>query len=219
MTDNRFIGMIKVSGTDFDDGVIPAGADLNCDYEILDSGNIVLAVSVPSIKGIFHSGHNFYSRQDGQIDFSHAAVRIAEDADNTMERLDAISTVVDDAKLEQARQKLAHASRLDPDEPDAERTQDAMEAVLTAKRLLAQVRKDHLKEIRQLDLDRIKQSFDDYIREYARPSEETAFDNLVRTAQRDIDRGGTGFENHCGELRGKSFEILWRRDWFRDQKV
>ena len=71
-----------------------------------------------------------------------------------------------------------------------------------------------LPALRQLDLDRIKQSFDDYIREYARPSEETAFDNLVRTAQRDIDRGGTGFENHCGELRGKSFEILWRQDWF-----
>ena len=46
VTDNRFIGLLKVSGSDFDDGVIPAGADLECEYEVLDSGNIVLEVSI-----------------------------------------------------------------------------------------------------------------------------------------------------------------------------
>lgn len=218
VTDNRFIGMLKVSGADFDDGVIPAGADLHCDYEVLDSGNIVLEVSVPSIGGTFHSGHNFYSRQDGQVDFSNAAARVAEDSESTMERLDEVSDVVDDPKLEQARQKLSSASDLDPDDPDTERSQEAMEKVLEAKRLLAQVRKENLKEIRQLDLDHARKFFDDYIREHARPSEETAFDNLVRTAQREIDRNGKGFENHLDELRNKNFEILWRQDWFVVEK-
>lgn len=62
VTDNRFIGMFEIKGSDFDDGVIAAGAELICDYEILDSGNIKMEVSVPSIGGLFHSGRNFYSR-------------------------------------------------------------------------------------------------------------------------------------------------------------
>ena len=32
ITDNRPIGVLKISGSDFDDGVIPAGADLECEY-------------------------------------------------------------------------------------------------------------------------------------------------------------------------------------------
>ncbi|WNJ99970.1 Hsp70 family protein [Thalassospiraceae bacterium LMO-JJ14] len=218
VTDNRFVGMLRVSGSDFDDGVIPAGADLNCDYEVLDSGNIVLEVSVPSIGGTFHSGHNFYSRVDGQLDYSNVAARVAEDSSHTMGRLDEISDVVDDPKLEQARKKLSRASDVDLEQPDTEQAQEAMESVLEAKKLLAQVRKDHLKEIRQLDLDQVKSFFDNHIREHARPSEETAFDNLVRTAQREIDRNGRGFESHLDELQTKNFEILWRQDWFVVEK-
>ena len=218
VSDNRFIGMLKVSGSDFDDGVIPAGADLECEFEVLDSGNIVLEVSIPSIGGVFHSGHNFYSRQDGQLDFSNAAARVAEDTESMLGRLDEVSDVVSDPKLEQARNKLSSASELDPDDHDTEKAQESMEKVLEAKRLLAQVRKEHLKEIRQLDLDHVKKFFDDHVRQYARPSEETSFDNLVRTAQREIDRNGKGFENHVDELRGKNFEILWRQDWFVVEK-
>ena len=48
----------------------------------------------------------------------------------------------------------------------------------------------------------------------ARPSEVSAFDSLVKTAQRSIDRGGSDFETQLGQLRGKGFEILWRQDWF-----
>ena len=65
--------MFEIKGSDFDDGVIAAGAELICEYEVLDSGNIILEVSVPSIGGSFHSGRNFYSRQEGQIDYTNQA--------------------------------------------------------------------------------------------------------------------------------------------------
>ena len=78
VTDNRPVGVLKISGSDFDDGVIPAGADLECDYEILDSGNIIIEVSVPSIGGVFHSGKNFYSRQEGQLDYTTSAAMVVE---------------------------------------------------------------------------------------------------------------------------------------------
>ena len=217
-SDNRFIGLLKITGSDFDDGVIPAGRDLHCDFEMLDSGNIILEVSVPSIGGTFRSDRNFYSRQEGQIDFSREAARVSEEGNRMRQRLDDIDDVIDDPKLEPARKKLAAASQLDPDEPDTERVQEAMEGVFEARRLLAQVRKENLKEIRQMELDSTTKSFNEHIRQFARPSEEGAFENLVRTAQRAIDRNDKDFENHLNELKGKNFEILWRQDWFVVEK-
>ena len=214
ITDNRPIGVLKISGSDFDDGVIPAGADLECEYEILDSGNINIEVSVPCIGGTFHSGKNFYSRQEGQLDYTAAAVMVVEEGERTLNRIDEINEVVDNPKLEQARQKLESAVSLDPEEAETEKSQEAMEKVLEARKLLAQVRKEHLKEIRQIDLDGVVSFFDEYIRQHARPSEASAFDNLAKTAQRSIDRNDKDFEYHLDELKGKNFEILWRQDWF-----
>ena len=214
ITDNRPIGVLKITGSDFDDGVIPAGADLECEYEILDSGNIIIEVSVPCIGGTFHSGKNFYSRQEGQLDYTAAATMVVEEGERTLNRIDEFNDVVDNPKLDQARQKLESAVSLDPEEAETEKSQDAMEKVLEARRLLAQVRKEHLKEIRQIDLDHVVSLFDKHIREHARPSEASGFDNLAKTAQRSIDRNDKDFEHHLDELKGKNFEILWRQDWF-----
>ncbi|MGE0041329.1 MAG: Hsp70 family protein [Vicinamibacterales bacterium] len=212
--DNRFIGMFEVRGIDFDDGVIPAGADLICDYEVRDSGNIHLEVTIPSIGGSFASGHNYYSRQDGQIDYSKASQLIGEQTEQATERLDEMASKIEDPLLEQARQRLQRASSLKPDESDPETAKQALDDVQDAKRLLAQARKGHLKDIRQLELEKTVEAFDDYVRQYARPSEESAFDNLSKTAQRSIDSNSPDFESHLNELRGKNFMILWRQDWF-----
>lgn len=216
ITDNMPIGVLKISGSDFDDGVIPAGADLECEYEMLDSGNIIIEVSVPCIGGTFHSDKNFYSRQEGQLDYTAAdvMVMISDDGERTLNRIDEIAEVVDNPKLEQARQKLEDAISLDPEEPDPDKSKEAREKVFEARKLLAQVRKEHLKEIRQIDLDGVVSFFDEHIRQHARPSEASAFDNLAKTAQRSIDRNDKDFEHYLDELKGKNFEILWRQDWF-----
>jgi molecular chaperone DnaK len=214
VTDNRPIGFLKISGSDFVDGVIHSGADLECEYEILDSGTINIVVSVPCIGGTFHSGKNFYSRQEGQLDFTAAAVVVVEEGERTLNRIDEINEVVDNPKLDQARRKLESAVSLDPGEAETEKSQEAMDRVFEARKLLAQVRKEHLKDIRQIDLDGVVSFFDKHIRQHARPSEASAFDNLTKTAQRSIDGNNTNFEQHLDELRGKNFEILWRQDWF-----
>ncbi len=214
ITDNRPIGVLKIAGSDFEDGVIPAGADLECEYEILDSGNIIVEVSVPSIGGVFHSGKNFYSRQEGQLDYTAAATMVVEEGQKTLTRIDEINDAIDDPKLAQARRKLESAVSLDPEEAESEKSQEAMEKVYEARRILAQIRKKHLKEIRQIDLDGITSYFDAHVRQHARPSEASTFDNLAKTAQRSIDRNDSDFEHHLDELRGKNFQILWRKDWF-----
>ncbi len=214
INDNRFIGMFEIRGSDFDDGVIAAGAELVCEYEVLDSGNIQLEVSVPSISGSFKSGRNYYSSQEGKIDYSNQAKNIQEQSEHTLERLEEMASKVDDPRLEQARQKLEQAGTIKSDEADPETAKQAMDNVQEAKRLLALTRKEHLKDIRQLELDRAVDFFEKTVRQHARPTEATSFDNLVKTAQRAIENNSSDFESHLDDLRGRNFMILWRQDWF-----
>lgn len=214
INDNRFIGMFEIVGSDFDDGVIGAGAELSVEYEVLDSGNITMQVSVPSIGGLFRSGRNFYSRQDGQIDYSKASKLVAEQSEQVMQRLEEMASKIEDPRLDQAREKLEQADSIKSGETDPELAKQAMDNVHEAKRLLALARKEHLKDIRQLELDKAIEFFDKHVREHARPTEANAFDNLAKTAQRAIDNNGPDFEAHLDDLRSKSFMILWRQDWF-----
>ena len=214
ITDNRPVGSLKISGSDFDDGVIPAGANLKVEYEILDSGNINLSVSIPSIGGFFNPGKNFYSRAGGEHNFLASSDLVVEEGERTMNRIDELSERIDDPKLDQARQKLQAAVDLDPDKNEPEVAQEAMEKVHESRRLLDKVKQGHLKEIQKMDLDSTVDFFNQYIREHARPTEISTFDNLTRTAQRSIDKNDSGFEHHLDELRGKNLDILWRQDWF-----
>jgi len=214
INDNRFIGMFEIKGSDFDDGVIAAGADLICEYEVLDSGNIVVEVSVPSISGSFQSGHNFYSSQEGKVDYTNQAKNIQAQSEHTLQRLDEMAAKVDDPRLEQAREKLEQAGTIEPGEADPETAKQAMDNVQEAKRLLALTRKEHLKDIRQLELDKAVDFFDKVVRQHARPTEASSFDNLVKTAQRALENNSSDFESHLDDLHGRNFMILWRQDWF-----
>ncbi|MFZ1536431.1 MAG: Hsp70 family protein [Chromatiaceae bacterium] len=213
INDNRFIGMFEITGSDFD-GVIAAGAEMICDYEVGDSGNIMMEVSVPSIGSSFHSGRNFYSRQDGQIDYTKASKLVEEQSGRTLQRLDEMASKIDDPRLAQAREKLEQAKSIKHGESDPETAKQAMDNVQEAKRLLALARKGHLKDIRQLELDIIVEFFDRMVREYARPTEANAFDHLARTSQLAINNNSGDFEFHLNDLRQKNFIILWRQDWF-----
>ena len=212
---NLFIGMFEIKGSDFDDGVIPKGAKLNCKYEIFDSGNIVLDVDVPSIGGSFHSGRNLYSRQEGQIDYSQASQRVIDDSQKFLGKLDSIETKINDPRLDEARERLDRASKVKPGEIDPETAKQAMDDVQEAKKLMAKARKDHLPEMRQMDLDTCIGFFDERVRKYAKPAETSSFENLAKTAQRCINNTSSrDFEGHLNELKGKNWNVLWRQDWF-----
>jgi molecular chaperone DnaK len=213
VTDNRYVGEFLIKGSDFDEGVISQGAELICEYEVLDSGQIILEVSVPSVSGTFRSG-NFYSRGAGAKNYEDESKRVLNDADIMRERVESILSKVDDEKLGRALEKLDQASALQHDESDPETNKQADDNIHEAKKLLAQVRQEHVKEIRQLDLDLCMEYFEQQVREHAKPTEATKFDNLVRTAQRAIEKNGIDFENYVDELRSINFMVLWRQDWF-----
>ncbi|MBN8807822.1 MAG: Hsp70 family protein [Sphingomonas sp.] len=212
--DNMPIGTFRVSGSDFDEGMISIGSEIRCEYEITDGGTIRLDVSVPEIGGSFTSGHNYYARQDAQLDYAQAAGLVAVEAQSTMSRLDEFSKHIDDPRVEAIMDRIEKASSLDVDRAEPEETKHALDEIRAARRDISNVRKDHLKVIRQLDLDGIVSSFDGWGREFALPEEAAAFDALVRTAQHSIDAGASDFETHLAELRSKNIAALWRSDEF-----
>ena len=213
ITDNRFIGVLKITGTNIDSGVVPTGADIECEYEMSDSGTINLEASIPCIGASF-GNHNFYSRQEGQLDLTDVD-SIAEQGRSVIERIDSMAEKVDDPQLENARKKAEMAANIDSQEDcDPEDVQKANNELLEAKKLINKTRQDNLKIIRQMDLDSCVKFFDDVVRQFAKPAEEQSFDNLVRTAQRSIDRNDADFDNILDNLKTKNTIILLRQDWF-----
>lgn len=141
VSDNTFIGLFEITGNDFVDGVIPAGAPLILTYEIGDGGNIDLKVEIPAIGGSFQSDKNFYSRASGMIDYSSAARRILDDALQAAEQLAEVSAKVDDPALSEARERLELAASISEQESDPEVAKQASDNVQRAKSLLASARK------------------------------------------------------------------------------
>ncbi len=213
-TDNNFIGLFEIKGTDFDSGVIPTGAELIAEYEMHDSGLIVINVSVPSIGNSFNSGRNFYSRTSGQIDYSSASKLVETQSQEMIDRVEQIEQHVDDNRLYEAKEKLTKAQNNCANQNDPEATKQAMDDVQEAKKILAQTRKDHLKTIRQMELDNTVQVYEDLISEYAKSVEQNKFDNLRRSAQRAIDNNSNDFESYLEEIRQLNFDVLWNQDWF-----
>ncbi|MCT7633406.1 Hsp70 family protein [Aliarcobacter butzleri] len=214
VTDNKFIGLFEIKGTDFDSGVIPTGAELIAEYEMHDSGLIVINVSVPSIGNSFNSGRNFYSRTSGQIDYSSASKLVETQSQEMIDRVEQIEQHVDDNRLYEAKEKLTKAQNNCANQNDPEATKQAMDDVQEAKKILAQTRKDHLKTIRQMELDNTVQVYEDLISEYAKSVEQNKFDNLRRSAQRAIDDNSNDFESYLEKIRQLNFDVLWNQDWF-----
>lgn len=210
--DNRPVGTLSIKGSDFEDGVIIAGSDLICEYEIQDSGNLVLKISVPSIGASFPE-KNFYASKSAAIDYTQASKFVSQEADQLRERLDDVAKKVNDPKLDKAFEKLDQVASLQGNENDPESTMKAMDTVHEAKKLLSAVRQHNLKEIRQIDLDRCLEHFEP-LRDLARPTEASTFDNLAKSAKRSIDNNLTDFETLLDQLKGKIWGILSRQDWF-----
>lgn len=211
--DNECIGSFEIKGTDFDSDMILKGDKLVFDYEILDSGQIFASITVGRINSVFKC-HNFYSPNAGRIDYTRASKQIDEDITLLTQRVDSISSRINDNRLEEVSNKIQLASTKENDVVDGEVAKQSMDYLKEAKKILALIRKDNKKSIRQLDLDSCLKYFNNQIRKLSRPSEVTSFENLAKTAQRSIDQNTSSFEDYLQQMKSRNFEVLWRQDWF-----
>lgn len=213
---NRFIGQLKISGNDFEMGEIAAGATLECEFQMQDSGAITIRVSIPSVRGTFGEGHNFYSWQKEGFDFNDpdATASVITEANEALDHLRELREIAEEPRLMQVQGYLETIADIGSGHADPERLQEVMETVLEARRAMGQFKNDHVIEIRQLQFDNIVKLIDKFVRSAASAIEEKALDSLLATVQRSIPRRDTDFDEYMGKLWGACFEVLWREDWF-----
>lgn len=213
ITDNRFIGVLKITGTDLPSGVVPTGAEIECEYEMADSGTIRLSAAIPCVGAVF-GNRNFYSRQEGQQDLMDVD-SMTEQGQDVLERIDDIREKVEDDRLEQARRKAERAADL-AQQPDAgpEDVQKAGNELLEAKKLIHLIRQDHLKTIRRMELADWEEFFDSAVRQYASFAEIREFEAMARTARRAVEEDDPNFDNILRNMWVKNTRVLLRQDWF-----
>lgn len=213
ITDNRFIGVLKITGTDIDSGVVPTGSDIECEYEMTDSGNIKLETSIPCIGASF-GNHNFYSRQEGQIDLNDID-SVAEQGRQVLERIESMEEKVSDPQLVAAKKKAEMAANIDSQyNCEPEDVQKANNELLDAKKLINETRLANLQTMRQMDLDESVDMFNEVVRQYATDAEIQTIESLFKTAQKSIDRNDIDFDNILENINTKNMGILIRQDWF-----
>ncbi len=210
--DNEYVGDLSITGDDFDSGIIETGAKLICEYEVSDSGRVSLSVSVPSVGALKQK--DFYSRGLAAIDYTSAGPIVLNQSESLMDRADSISEKIDDERLDIVRDKLQESQALAQNESDPESVKLAMQNIGEAKSILAKVRKDHQPSIRQIDLDSVTIFFEKYVKQYAKSTEITSFNNRAKTAKLKIEETTSEFENMIDHMKGMNWEILWRQDWF-----
>lgn len=213
ISDNRYIGNLEINGNDFFDGFIPTGANIECEFEVADSGNITISVKLPSISEKFTSNKNFYARQEGQFDHTTSLDLSYEFAKKLISRINVLEDFINNPKLNKARNKVEYILSEVEDNKDPEELQKCMEDIQDSKRLLAQVRTENLKQIRSIDLKNALK-YTQQIKDSATKLEIDQIKNLSNSAQKSIDLEDNSFEVFLNQIYKTSNQILWRQDDF-----
>ena len=212
--DNLFIGALKISGEDFEFGTIIEGAEIICNYTIDDAGSINLEIEIPAIDESFYK--NFYSREEGQVNFDKAADKINSDGKDLLEQVrDLGRAIKDDAdyeKLQQAGEVASTAINANQTENDREELKHIEEDLQAVKKVLAEIRERNRENIRREDLDGLRDYYADYVKKFAEPQEITQLENLLARAETLIEREDASFEDAMKELRGLCWRIIFYRD-------
>jgi molecular chaperone DnaK len=213
VTDNRLIGTFKVDGNDFDDGIIETGAEIEVSFEMKQDGTLTINnVSIPSIYATFQD-KNFYSRAGGQVDYSEAQDQIIYEAEETLDRAMDLADKTNDPDLDKTIRRLEEASSLNPEENDAEKTKEAEEKILQAKKDLDKIRKRNLAIVREAEIEAQEDIFDD-LKELATSNELTQFKTLISSAKKVISRDNKEFENYIYHMKGLITSVMWRQPAF-----
>ncbi len=206
--DNRYIGGLRISGNDFDYGIIPVGSEIICDYTFSDSGNIETKITVPSV-GITVTKDN-YDRLSGQIDFNNDNEKIIEEAQTVLDEIAELQEDLFDENLDNAAQKikedLSHS-----DELDSEGLQRLFETTQTGKSVAATFKKENKTVIWQRDLDKTMEMFSGF-ENIATENQKNSINRLCDSIQKAIDSNDNSAERYLEQLHEQVYKIILSKD-------
>ncbi|MBQ6296828.1 MAG: Hsp70 family protein [Selenomonadaceae bacterium] len=216
IADNLFIGALKISGEDFEFGTIIEGTEIICDYTLDDAGSINLEIDIPSVNESFYK--NFYSREEGQVNFDKAAIKLNTDGRNLLEQVRDIGKAIKDnadyEKLQQAGEIASTAINANQTDNDREELKHIEENLQAAKKILADIRERNRESIRREDLDGWRDYYEDYIKKFAKTQEITQLENLFDRAETLIERDDSAYDDTVREID----YLCWKIKFYRDDE-
>jgi molecular chaperone DnaK len=215
---NRYIGCLKITGTDFDYGFIEKFSDIICKYEVSDAGTVKLNIEIPSIHCIFGQDKNFYSRQEGKIGLEDID-NIVDKGSNLLNKIEQIAQVVDNEEIQKARKKVVKSMEIKNNvEATEEDVQRAENEQIEAKEIIykEENKKDNIRSIKQIYLKEEQEYYHESVERLCKEEEKKEIIKLMNVAQMSIDTMNyNDFDHIINELKNMFFNILfWREDSF-----
>lgn len=213
--DNRFIGYMKITGDDFSYGMIPAGAEINCNYVVNDSGSIDLELDIPAIEQCFNNDKNFYSRQEGQIDLDQAAGIINREGKKVLEKIKNLAEqteVKDDEELRKLGEIASRAIDIRQDNSDREELQHISDDILHAKKILNKLRRENLSEIRQKELNHLIEYYQNKMSNYSDIEDNKEYEKLFEVAKQAIKNSSSEFEDVLNQVRYLNYRVSMKNN-------
>ena len=214
VTDNLFIGALKISGDDFEFGTIVEGAEIICNYTIDDAGSINLAIDIPAVGEEFYK--NFYSREDAQIDFNKDTSKLNRDGKNLLDRVRELGRAIklddDYEKLQRAGEVASAAINANHQNNDAEDLKHLEEDINAAKKILSDILQRNKQIIRREKFNSLRDSFNSYIRQFAEPQEIEQAEKFFERAETLIERDDSAFDDTLDEIRALGWRIIFTKD-------
>ena len=209
--DNRYIGTYRIPGNSFSGGIIPVGAEVICDYEMNEAGNLRLGVSIPCV-GLRMEDQNFYSRFEGQVDLQDTFSLISE-VNELLERTAQMKMRIVDEELDEVRKTLLELRNTLSSTSDQESIARAESDLMDCYRRVAMLHQRYANVIKSHDLQRVLEEFET-VRDKATSDETASFQNLTEAARYSIDLGSSDFESQLLEMRRRIGSIRWRQDGY-----
>lgn len=206
--DNRFIGFMKVSGQDFDYGMIMKGAEVICDYVVDESGGVKIEISIPSISEVFNSDKNFYTRQEGQMDLDNAAEILATQGRVILDRIKDLGENIQTGQEELDIAGEIASQAMNVENLDREDIQHLHEKLLIARKKLNAIRRENLVPIRKAELESLKEYYDESITKMDIPQDvRNKYNELFTQAESVISAKHSAFENITREISYLNYDV------------
>ena len=213
--DNQAHGVLRIMGTDIDEGKLEAGSRLECRYEIQEGGDLTLDVSVPDIRQVFRKdSRNYYAHKEGAMDYRNAAGYIKQEAKALSKEVVEAQNYIDDKRLRRARVLLDEVDELSHRETDPETVKENHDRAGEAKNLLALTRKQHRSTLLQLEVEKVRALWNDKAAVWAENGAKDRVAKLFDAATSSAAIGDDECEDRLDDIRNEIRETLWKQDWY-----
>ena len=157
--ENRYIGTYRIPGDSFGSGVVQAGEEIICEYEINESGNLTLGVTIPSVGAVF-ANQNYYSRIEGELNLEDVA-RWMKKAQMMAKQLKEINQMSFSSEMIRLTFRLNKVME-ELENEDQESIHHAIDDLHDVQRKLALYSQEHKKEMQIIKIKSVQRLVDQF---------------------------------------------------------